>query len=302
MRTRQYNSMTNHEIETYLDRNDVIFIPIGNAEMHNPLPVDVEYVQAEAWARLFAERYDGLFFPNLIYMNAGGTESGRGTIQMSIIDSMRYMYAIARSLLKQGFRRQVYIPSHRPSSLLMHPMIHQIFEDTKVPLLMLEPFHLFQARKLVEGRPFHFGEKFHVISTEDQMGDHVMDLGAYKICRRLDDVPTGAEANIPGTIREEGWIGNYWFPKHDIINECSSVHCPAPFFYTYEYEHAAGPLPNTREEIEREAQIGEDYMRDLVDRCGFDEHLAILRELDEYIQNTCLPRNRDHLFDDRWSM
>lgn len=37
MRTRSFPSMTNYEIEQYLKRNDVIFIPVGNAEMHGAL-------------------------------------------------------------------------------------------------------------------------------------------------------------------------------------------------------------------------------------------------------------------------
>ena len=44
MRTRDYHAMTNWEIESYLNRNDVIFIPVGNAECHGPFPVDCEYV------------------------------------------------------------------------------------------------------------------------------------------------------------------------------------------------------------------------------------------------------------------
>ena len=108
MRTRDYHVMTNYEIEQYLNRNDVIFVPIGNAECHGPWPVDCEYVVAEAWARLFAEKFDGLFLKNLIYLPAGGTAAMRGTVQMGEFDAMHYMYAISRSLLKQGFRRQVF--------------------------------------------------------------------------------------------------------------------------------------------------------------------------------------------------
>jgi len=58
MRTRALNEMTNHEVQEYLKRNDVIFIPVGTVEMHNPYPVDCEHVMAEAWAKLFAEQFD----------------------------------------------------------------------------------------------------------------------------------------------------------------------------------------------------------------------------------------------------
>jgi len=305
MRKRSLPSMTNYEIETYLKRNDVIFIPVGNAEMHGPYPVDVEYVQAEAWARLFAEKFDGLVLPNLVYFAAGGTAIGRGTVQMGLFDGMKYMYAIARSLLQQGFRRQVYIPSHRSSTLFMHPVIHQIMDDCKVPLLMLEPHHLFAAKGIMPKRdrlavPHNF-TKFHIISDEKVMGQHAMSLGAYKICGRLDDVPTGSEANIYETVAQEGWPSNRFFPDHDIINECSDVHCPAPFFYKEWWDHGGAPLPETQAEIEREAEIGEKFMRGLVEEVDFNVHLDVLRRLDKFTQDEVLPLHKDHLPPDRWS-
>ena len=308
MRTHNFNFCTNHEITEYLKKNDIIFIPVGNCEMHNPYPVDVEGVQAEAWAKLFAERYDGLYLPNLSYMPAGATTCGRGTVQISMFDSMKYLYAISRSLLRQGFRRQIFIPSHGPSAVMMLPVIHQLLDDTKAPFLILQPNYLFQQRGLTEPR-FRRGtyENPHVwhfkpLSDENGLGDNAMSLGAYQIVGRLDCVPTGAEANIDGTMAEEGWVMSQWFPKHDIINECSSLHAPAPYFYTYENQHAAGPLPMTREEMKHEADLGEARMRDLVDRCGFELHLSVLRELDEHIRENVLPVVGDHLPEDRWSI
>lgn len=308
MRTHNFNYCTNHEITEYLKTDDIIFIPIGNCEMHNPYPVDVEGVQAEAWARLFAERYNGLYLPNLSYLPAGATVSGRGTIQISMFDAMKYVYAISRSLLRQGFRRQIFIPSHGPSAVMVLPVIHQLLDDTKAPFLILQPNYLFRQRGLMDD-PFKRGSSrepmrwhFKTLSDENGLGDNAMWLGAYEVLGRLDCVPTGAETNIEGTLCEEGWLLNEWFPKHDIINECSSLHAPAPFFYTYENQHAAGPLPETREEIRHEAELGAAKMRDLVDRCGFDLHLQVLRELDEYIRDNVLPEVGDHLPENRWSI
>lgn len=63
MRTRILSQMANCEVEEYLERNDIIFIPVGVTEMHGALPMDCEYVMAEAYARLFAEKVDGLCCP-----------------------------------------------------------------------------------------------------------------------------------------------------------------------------------------------------------------------------------------------
>lgn len=305
MRTRALNAMTNHEISGYLKRKDVIFVPVGTVETHNPYPVDCEYVMAEAWAKLFAEQFDCLYLPNLMYLSSGGTDSICGTVKMSMTDSMKYLYAVSRSLLEQGFRRQVYIPAHGPSTLLAHPVIHQLFDDTKVPMLLLEPHALFAAKGLLPPFQMDFtkGRKFKTYSDGDGLGDHARMLGAYRIVGRLNDVPAGEEANVDGTLAEEGSVLNCWFPEHDILNECARVHAPAPFYYDHETQHAAGPLPETREELEREARLGETYMRDLVSRVDFNVHLDVLKRLQEHIRNKVVPVvGMEHLPVDRWSM
>ena len=53
----------NTEIEEYLKRNDIIFIPVGNVEVHGGLPTDCEYVGPLAFAQKVAEEADGLVFP-----------------------------------------------------------------------------------------------------------------------------------------------------------------------------------------------------------------------------------------------
>lgn len=307
MRTRNYQSMTNYEIEQYLAENDVIFVPVGNAEMHGAYPVDCEYVMAEAWARLFAEQCKAIFMPNNIYFYAGGTENGRGTVQMSPKDSAEYMYSLSRSLLRQGFRRQVYIPSHSASTLFMHPVIHQIFFDTKVPMLMLEPRHLFTAKGLTP--PFKRArdgqhDVFHIkmFSDENGLGSHAQMFGAYKIVGRLGDMPTGTQANVPGTLSEDGMLLNNFFPDHDIINECSGAHCPAPFFYKDYFNHGSPALPETREEIEKEAALGEAEMRRLVSSVDLNVHLDVLKRLDKYVQDEVMPKHGEHLPENKWGI
>jgi hypothetical protein len=62
LRTRYFTSLTNLEVETYLQYNDVIVVPIGNIQAHGTLPVDCEYVTAEAIALRMAEGANGRRF------------------------------------------------------------------------------------------------------------------------------------------------------------------------------------------------------------------------------------------------
>ena len=82
MRTRILTSLTNVEVEAYLDRNDVIFIPVGVAEVHGSYPVDCEYVAPLALSIKMAEKVDGLVLPHLIYFYPGATTVGKSTVNI----------------------------------------------------------------------------------------------------------------------------------------------------------------------------------------------------------------------------
>ncbi len=96
MRTRYLTSLTNTEVEEYLQRNDVTFIPVGNVEVHGGFPTDCEYVGPLAIAQKMAEEGDGLVLPYLSYFFPGGTVVGRGTVYVTPSEGLAYLKAIAR--------------------------------------------------------------------------------------------------------------------------------------------------------------------------------------------------------------
>ncbi len=66
MRTRILTHMTNTEIEQYLKRNDVIFVPVGTVEPHAEMPIHAEYVGPLAYAIQLAEEGDGLVLSGIL--------------------------------------------------------------------------------------------------------------------------------------------------------------------------------------------------------------------------------------------
>ena len=60
MRTRIFGKMLNSEVQDYLQRNDIIIVPVGTTEMHGGFPLDCETVISEAYALKMAESCDGL--------------------------------------------------------------------------------------------------------------------------------------------------------------------------------------------------------------------------------------------------
>jgi len=175
MRTRILGKMLNTEVQDYLSRNDIIIVPVGTTEMHGGFPLDCETVISEAYALKMAEACDGLVLTGLPYFYAGATASGRGTVQVSIRQGIDYLGAIARSLLRLGFKRQVYLSFHGPAHMTICPMIRDFYDETGVPILYMDcMMQVGKNAKILT----NFMEDFHAIT-----------VGSYKVMNQLDDVP-----------------------------------------------------------------------------------------------------------------
>ena len=305
-RTCCYTDLTNWEIEQYLKENDIIIIPVGNCENHAGMPVDVEYRMAEGYARLIAEQVKGLFLPNVVYFNPGGTQSGRGTIHMSMTESFRYTKELAYSLLNQGFRRQVWIPSHVPTSLFLMAMITEFFDETKVPMLYLDTGTYFANKKLIPSPWEMLGKQMYTKSGKcvNPMEDSI--FACYQMAGKLDVVPAKGEVEFPKPQEKKE---NTIFPLPDwfketcmILGQCATEGAPAPVYYNDPDEHVGPPVANyTREEMERKAEIGEEYMRELVEAAEFDVLMEALRKLQEFTRTTVVPKHYEHLPKNRYS-
>lgn len=182
MRTRFLSKMVNCEVENYLNRNDLVVVPVGVTELHGGLPLDAETVVAEGAASLIADRVDGLILHNLPYFYAGATVIGRGTVQLSARDGIDYLYAIADSLLRQGFRRQIYISLHGPANMTIAPVIRDFFDRKRGSLLYIDALTAFFSNPA-----FQIAMK----SEKDVFSDLI--IGAYDILGRLADVPLTSE-------------------------------------------------------------------------------------------------------------
>ena len=181
MRTRFLSKCTNDEVEDYLDRNDVIFVASGVTELHGGLPLDAESALSEALALRLAERVDGLVLHNLPYLYAGATASGRGTTQLSVRASIDYCYALAESLIRQGFKRIVWTSLHGPAAVFIAPVIRDIFDTHKVSMLYIDPL------EALSRQPGGMLGTLADPAAPDPFGD--LTVAAYDILGRRCDVP-----------------------------------------------------------------------------------------------------------------
>jgi len=207
LRTRIFGKLLNDEVEAYLQENDIIIVPVGVTEMHGGFPLDCETVIAEAYALEMAKRCDGLVLTGLPYFYAGATASGRGTVDISVRQGIDYLGSIARTLLRLGFKRQIYVSFHGPANLTIAPMIRDFYNETGVSILFMD--WLMQMGKNAD------------LFTDRMAAFHDITVGAYQIMGRLEDVPfvTGYHHTNPSstapyrTLMSAGNVG-YCYNEH----------------------------------------------------------------------------------------
>ena len=258
MRTRILGKLLNSEVQEYLKHNDIIIVPVGTTEMHGGLPLDCETVMSEALAVKMAEACDGLVLTGLPYFYAGATASGRGTVQVTVRQGIDYLGAIARSLLRLGFKRQVYVSLHGPAHMTICPMVRDFYDETGVPILYVDSvMQLFASMKELGGMGA-FNDMF---------------VGAYKVMGRLEDVPlvTGFSDPVPQSCA----------PFNDLF-ALGYQSAAVGYCFGENQDHAPTPDIPDEETRARMAENGEKVIDYLVNKMNMPHVVEQLRKLEAY--------------------
>ncbi len=299
LRTRQYTDLTAWEIEEYLKSNDIIIVPVGHCETLGATPVDGEYVGAAGWANLIAEAVDGIVLPHVTFTCTGGTYNGRGTVYMSLQDSLNHVLALMHSLYHQGFKRQVYIPAHGPTQMFLCAAVNAFYDETKHTLLYLDPNCLMAHCGITKKHDFTFMGKPDPIYTKS--GKEVLPgdtmLANYKICGRLDAVPAKGEVDFPEAklTERKDTLAPWYKGSMERLFWCCDFCTPAPIIFQNAAQHGGVPVARwTREEMEVRAAVGEEYLRELVEATNYPDLLEGLKQL-QTIQAETVKAQADHL-------
>ena len=259
LRTRILPKMLNSEVEAYLERNDIIIVPVGTVEMHGGFPLDSETTITEAYALKMTEACDGLVLTGLPYFYAGATASGRGTTQVSVREGINYLSAIAHSLLRQGFKRQIYISFHGPAHMTCSPMVRDFYDETGVPILYMDlTMQMLQnARDL-----FKSMDAFHTIT-----------VGAYQIMNRLEDVPLTTEYSEQLPKKCDAF--------NDIFN-LAYQSASTGYYFSEPTDHMPTTAIPDEETRQRLAGEGAELISSLVQRMDVPHVVEQLRKLEAY--------------------
>ena len=277
MRSRLLTSLTNTEIEQYLRRNDIIFIPIGTVEPAGGMPIDAEYVIPLAQAIKAAEAVDALVLPGLAYFFPDATIVGRGAVHVTPSEGTAYLKAIAKSLLRQGFRRQIYLSAHGPSYQTISPLVREIFDETQVPILYLER----GVRAPTTGPQPLRGGMTSMASAKPTIEGHARTMGAYLIVGRLDDVPVNMSQEVPVHPAN---------PAVDNLFPVGPQSGGIGFYMTDATDHGGPVLSMTVEQRSRLASQGAAEVDANIKAASLPEILQAMRDYDRFVQEQLLPK------------
>ncbi|MBO1264180.1 creatininase family protein [Proteiniclasticum sp. SCR006] len=264
MRTRIFSKLTNREAEEYLSQKSSIIVPVGTVEMHGDFPLDCETVVSEAIALKMAEQIDSVILNNLPYFYAGATLAGRGTVQVSIREGIDYLYAVAKSLLRQGFSRQIYISFHGPAHMTLSPMVRDFFDETKTPILYLD---------LIMAVFKHAAE----LIPDGNFYD--IYVGAYDIMGRLEDVPLMPEK------KEEEKKESSVKAFQDLFSRAYQS-AAVGYYFGEKSDHAQTPVIRTAEERQLMADRGREIIDRLVEKLDVPSVMSQLDDLDAFQNNS----------------
>src|SRR6476660_6235337 len=139
LHTRDMTRLSQVQIAEYLKHTDIIFIPVGAVETNGIMPSDRDYVSPLAYAMAMAEETGALYMPGLVWSFPGTTVVASATIYLPPGAGTAYLKILAKSLLRQGFRRQVWLSSGQgPVPLTVGTLVREFFEETRVPILYID--------------------------------------------------------------------------------------------------------------------------------------------------------------------
>ena len=139
LHTRDLTRLSQVQVADYLKRSDIIFVPLGAVETNGIMPSDRDYVYPLAYCMAMADELNALYMPGLIWSYPGTTMIAPATVNLSPTEGLEFLRAVARSLLRQGFRRQVYISAGQgPAPLTAGTLVREFYDVEHVPILYID--------------------------------------------------------------------------------------------------------------------------------------------------------------------
>lgn len=274
LHTRDLTRLSQVQVADYLKRSDIIFIPVGAVETNGIMPSDRDYVSPLGYSIAMAEELDALYMPGLIWSYPGTTMIAPATVNISPSQGTAFLKEMAKSLLRQGFRRQVYISSGQgPAPLTAGVLVREFYDEEHVPILYIDMDTFLPKLKLAPDARSKALYGAHYIS------DRIIDLplkGDYGEAESKPAGPVPENTGLAG-LNKLGYGGSLslgsWVP--DVMM------------------HGGGSepaLPATAAEREEWGKQGQAQIIAIVKQMNLREAMDDLKRHDEYTNKVLMPK------------
>jgi len=277
LHTRDATRLSEVQLADHLKRSDVIFVPLGSVETNGIMPSDRDYVYALAYSMAMAEETGGLYMPGLVHSFPGTTVVGSSTVYMTPSQGKDFLKVVARSLLRQGFRRQVLVSSgHGPATLTAGTLVREFFEETHTPILYID----MDAHRSKLGIP------------REDLSKAL--YGAHLMANRLEDIP------LQGDYGEKESHAAGEIPENPGLRKLSELRLSGSLtlgsWVADVMAHGRAPvLPTSAAQRLEWAEEGRAQIAAVVKKIRLPEAMEALKQHDEFTQETIVPKYRDKL-------
>jgi creatinine amidohydrolase len=123
--------MTTAEVSDFLERSDLVLIPVGSLEQHaDHLPIGTDFINGVETAKLIAQERDILVAPVLMVGQSPYHMGFAGTITLEAETIIDVHLEAVESLVHHGFRRFIIYNSHGGNRAITTLLVDQINQTT----------------------------------------------------------------------------------------------------------------------------------------------------------------------------
>jgi creatinine amidohydrolase len=275
LHTRDLTRLSQVQVADYLKRNDTVFIPIGAVETNGIMPSDRDYVTPLGFSIAMAEETDSLWMPGLPWSYAGTTLIAPATVSVEPTAGTEFLKQTAKSLLRQGFRRQIYVSGGQgPAPLTGGVLAREFYDTMHVPILYIDMDTYIPRLKLPQ--------------SFMQMFDKLM-YGTHYIAGRIGDIPLAGDYGA----REMAGMNS---PPDTGLQELTKMGLSGSLALgswqidVMAHGGAAPDLPKTEAEREERGKEGAEIVRNIVKQMNMKGALTALKAHDDYTNKVLVPK------------
>ncbi|MCS7180775.1 MAG: creatininase family protein [bacterium] len=232
--------LSSEKIKEYLKKKDLVILPTGSVEMHGPdIPVGCDIFITWATSILFAEKWQCLVAPPIIYTYPGASDFWSGTIDVSVEITFNYIKEVTKGFLKNGFNKVIIMVFHGPLIPIVQMVVREIFRETGKIVLSFTP-NIMPDEKMVQKLGYKEGEDIWILASLKILG-----LPLYKIRKYPEEKPISYPFETQGKLRKYG--------------------CSFPLIFSRNYQHTGLRNCVKEEDIDKVIEVMREVVNEMPD-------------------------------------